>query len=285
LARSGKQLAGQPLDLSAERFTLYVPPSPPPEGYGVLVFVSPWDDGRLPLGWAAVLDQYGVIYVSASRSGNSADVLTRRVPLAVPAATNVTHQFPVDPHRVYIGGFSGGSRAALRIALGYPDVFRGALLDAGGDPIGNERIPLPSRDLFRKFQSARIVFMTGSEDALHREQANESVQSLRKWCITNVSSDVTPATRHDIMSASALALAFRKLRENLPSSDAVKSAACSAPVESEINQKLEDVANNITKGGRRRARDLLRKLDGQFGGLAAPNLTDPARDCDCGAFD
>src|SRR5262249_48800505 len=96
LARSGKQLVGQPLDITREKFTLYVPPSHPPAGYGVFVFVSPWDDGHLPPGWATVLDAQGIIYVSASHSGNKADVLTRRAPLAVLAATNVIGRYPVD---------------------------------------------------------------------------------------------------------------------------------------------------------------------------------------------
>jgi poly(3-hydroxybutyrate) depolymerase len=51
--------------------------------------------------------------------------------LALIAAQNAMAQYSVDPQQVYIGGFSGGSRVALRLALGYPDVFHGALLNAG----------------------------------------------------------------------------------------------------------------------------------------------------------
>lgn len=285
LARSGKQLTGQPLDVSAERFTLYVPPSPPAGGYGVLVFVSPSDDGRLPSGWAAALDQNGIIYVSASHSGNEADVLTRRVPLAILAATNVSRQFPVDPQRVYIGGFSGGSRAALRVALGYPDVFRGALLDAGGDPIGNERIPLPPRSLFRQFQSSRIVFLTGSEDTLHLEQATQSIQSLQRWCEANVSSSTIPGVHHEIASSSALSAALGQLHSNVRSFDPDKLAACNTAIEKDVDVRLQRVADVIAKGDRREARGWLRKLDSQYGGLAAPRLLELARECDCNLFD
>jgi pimeloyl-ACP methyl ester carboxylesterase len=64
-----------------------------------------------------------------------------------------------------VGGFSGGARVALRIALGYPDVFRGAILNAGSDPIGDSATPLPPRELFAGFQEeARLIYITGEKD-------------------------------------------------------------------------------------------------------------------------
>jgi poly(3-hydroxybutyrate) depolymerase len=106
-----------------------------------------------------------MILVSAANSGNGAGVLNRREPLALLAAENIMRSYPLDPERVYIGGFSGGSRMALRIARGYPDVFHGALLNAGSDPIGNAQIPLPPQELLRQFQeSTRVVYVTGAHD-------------------------------------------------------------------------------------------------------------------------
>lgn len=50
-------------------------------------------------------------------------------------------------------GFSGGSRVAEIAALAYPDVFRGAILNAGADPIdGQDGIDKPPADLLRAFQ-------------------------------------------------------------------------------------------------------------------------------------
>ena len=67
-------------------------------------------------------------------------------------------RYPIDPKRVYVGGLSGGSRAAEMTALAYPDVFRGALLNAGSDPIGGEAgIYLPPAELFRRFQETKLV--------------------------------------------------------------------------------------------------------------------------------
>src|SRR5580700_6469045 len=55
LAANGRTLAEQPLDLAQERFTLYVPAKAPPQGYGLLVFISPSDEAKLPPGWASIL--------------------------------------------------------------------------------------------------------------------------------------------------------------------------------------------------------------------------------------
>jgi poly(3-hydroxybutyrate) depolymerase len=62
--------------------------------------------------------------------------LERRIPLALLAAHNVMQRYPVDKERLYIGGMSGGSRVALRIALAFPDVFHALLLHSGSDRIG-----------------------------------------------------------------------------------------------------------------------------------------------------
>src|ERR1041384_4052489 len=47
----------QPIDLAQERFAVYVPPgAPPPEGYGLLVWIAPWEEPTLPLLWRPPLD-------------------------------------------------------------------------------------------------------------------------------------------------------------------------------------------------------------------------------------
>src|SRR5207302_469453 len=104
--------------------------------------------------------------------------LARREPLALLAAHNLMRRYPVDPERVYVGGFSGGARVAMRLALGYPDLFRGAILNAGSDPIGGAEIPLPPRELFMRFQSStRIVYVTGERDDPHVSDDSVSMQS------------------------------------------------------------------------------------------------------------
>jgi hypothetical protein len=114
---SGRPLNEQRIDLANERFTVYVPRTAAPQGYALLVFVPPWQSASVPRQWTSALDRHHMIFVTAAQSGNEADVLNRREPLALLAAHNIMQRYPVDPQQVYVGGFSGGARMALRLAL------------------------------------------------------------------------------------------------------------------------------------------------------------------------
>jgi pimeloyl-ACP methyl ester carboxylesterase len=270
LARSGRALTGQPVDLSTERYVVYLPSQRSASGYGLLVFVPPWPDARIPPGWAAVLDRFGLIFVSAARSGNEESALARREPLALLAAENAIRRYPVDLERVYVAGFSGGSRIALRLAVGYPDLFRGAILNAGSDPIGSAEVPLPPRELFLQFQnSARVVYVTGERDGAHAVDDLMSVRSLRHWCVFSADSIVEPRLGHEVAAASALSRALSSLTASARP-DAAKVAACRSAIDSALDAALQKVASMIEDGRNAKARQLLKDADEQFGGLAAP---------------
>jgi pimeloyl-ACP methyl ester carboxylesterase len=270
LARAGKRLSEQPINLAEENFALYVPAQSPPRGYALLVFVPPWQDARLPTGWAAVLDRYGVIFVSAGRSGNDETPLGRRDPLALMAAYNVMRRYAVDPDHVYIGGFSGGSRVALHLALGYPDVFRGALLNAGSDPIGNAELPLPPKDLFFQFQnSTRLVYVTGERDPGSLAADQRSIDSMREWCVGDMDIEVTHWKGHEAASPAALSGALQALMKPI-APDPRKLAECRAAVEAKLAGRFKQLESLIASGEHDGAQKLLHQIDARFGGLAAP---------------
>jgi hypothetical protein len=214
VAKQGKRLAEQPVDPAQERFVLHVPPQEPAGGYALLVFVPPWQQAKIPSGWAEVLDRLGVIYVSAARSGNEEVTMARRVPLALIAAANVTARYRVDPSQVFVGGFSGGSRVAERLALGYPDLFHGALLDAGADRVGDAEgeLPLPPEDLLHRFQEdSRLVFVTGENDSLNRGLAADAMRSLGEICQFAFVDQSVPWLGHAILPPSAFEAALKAL--------------------------------------------------------------------------
>jgi predicted esterase len=282
LARSLETLTPYSLDLAKEKFLVYVPSAgpPSPRGFALLVFVPPWDDARLPFGWAAQLDHHGVIFVTPTGAGNAAAVLSRRVPLAVSAEENIVRQYPVDRDRIYVGGFSGGSRVALRIALGYPDVFRGALLNAGADPLGGG-YPLPPRDLFARFQVAsHLVYVTGDLDITHVAADGNSLQSMRDWCVFNVETDDTPDGGHEVMSPEAFGRALGRLL-NQPSPDPSRVDTCRSQIEAELDKKLSRAESLVSAGRRTDAGRLLLEIDERYGGLAAPRILKLARRCEC----
>jgi len=263
----------QPLDLAQERFVVYVPRgAPPPEGYGLLVFIPPWPEAALPKDWPHVLDRHRMIFVSAARSGNDADTLDRRIPLALLGHENIRRRYAIDPARTYVGGLSGGSRVALRVALAYPDIFRGALLNAGSDPLGGDGIALPPADLFRRFQdSTRLVFVTGDRDEVNPHNDLVSRASVRDGCVFAVASVTMPHTGHAIADAAGLERALKAL--DAPSApDAAKLARCRADVERSLAVKTADAEAAIATGDRVRAAAILNAIDARFGGEAATQI-------------
>lgn len=274
LARTGKVLRDQPINLSQEKFVVYAPARAPPHGYGLMVFVPPWPQAVLPRGWASVLDRYGLIFVSAARSGNEAEMLSRRAPLALLGAANIMARYKLDPERIYIGGFSGGSRVAMRLALGWPDLFRGALLNAGADPIGDEQVPLPPSDLFRLFQEeTRLVYVSGAYDRVNLGLDAIGAASMRDWCVFDVETEVAPRVGHAAVDSTALARALAALTHPARA-DPAKLAACRSAIDKKLAAALGDVESLQASGRRDEAQKLLIKIDRRFGGLAAPRSVD-----------
>jgi pimeloyl-ACP methyl ester carboxylesterase len=294
-ARQHETLAPYPIDLSKERFLVYVPSTAPPAGgFALLVFISPRDSlaladlagageeqPSLPPGWASQLDKYGVIFVAPAGAGNTTPVLSRRVPLALSAEENIVREYPVDRERIYVGGFSGGSRVALHVALGYPDVFRGGVLNAGSDPVGDSEYPLPPRDLLLRFQASHLVYVTGAMDTSNVALDASSLTSMREWCVFDVDSYNRLDVTHEVMSSTAFGRALALLL-NRVSPDPPRLEACRSRVEAELQQKLGRAETLISTARRNEARKLLLDIDKRYGGLAAPRSVELARSCGCG---
>ena len=273
IARAARNAALRPqaIDLTQERFSVYVPAQRPSQGYALMVFIPPWQDAHLPSGWAPVLEQHGMIFVSAAKSGNEERVLDRRIPLALLGAYNVMQRYPIDPERVYIGGFSGGSRVALRTAFAYPDLFRGALLNSGSDPIGDGEELLPPDDLFAKFQNSRLVYVTGSEDDWNIQHDIVSRDSMKAWCVFGTAIE----TMHRVGHASAVPYSLDRAIAALdqrPSVDQGKLTACRARIAKELAADLQRIAELLDRDKPHDAWRSLTKADIRYGGLAAAEI-------------
>ncbi|HUJ57669.1 MAG TPA: PHB depolymerase family esterase [Kofleriaceae bacterium] len=273
LAARHEQLADQAIDLANERFDLYVPGGPmPPDGYGVLVFVAPWDTPTRPDVWRGPLDRHHLIFVSAERSGNEASVLDRRLPLALLAYENVRARFHVDPRRVFVYGLSGGSRVAERAAMAYPDVFHGAVLDAGSDRIdGRDGIYKPPAELFRLFQHTRLVYITGDQDLDNLDADTASIRSMRDACVLDVDVEYATGLAHQALDIASLDKALDAL--DAPHGvDPAALARCDAGVERDLAARLAEAEATVARGDRDRARTQLLSIEAEFGGLAAAQL-------------
>ena len=270
-ARTGKSISETSVDLAAEKFLVYVPATRPPQGYRLMVFVPPWQKAQLPQGWGPVLDRFGMIFVTAARSGNQDDIISRREPLALIAAQNVMAQYPVDPAQVFVGGMSGGARMALRLALAYPDLFHGALLNSGSDVIGTITEPLPPAPLFRQFQTGtRLLYMTGDHDAANVESEMRSKRAMQDWCISDMASIRMPFAGHDVAPPAVLTRALQALvRQDRPDPD--RMASCRAGIETEVANELVKADALIASGNRADAQKAVKDIDAKYGGLAAPH--------------
>jgi pimeloyl-ACP methyl ester carboxylesterase len=269
LAASGKEMQEQPVDLVKERFSIYVPGgAPPKEGYGLLVWVAPWEEATKPRAWRPALDRRGLIFVSAAASGNDTKVYDRRMPLALLAHENIRHRYPIDPKRTYIGGLSGGSRVSQMTALAYPDVFRGALLNAGSDPIGNDSlVRLPPAELFARFQRTRLVYVTGEKDELNLNDDLTSRVSMRNWCVFNTEVMTVPKVGHQPLDITPLMRAL-DLLDRPGSVDEGKLAACNAGLQRDLLAKVAAAEAALARGDRAEARALIYALDARYSGFA-----------------
>jgi dienelactone hydrolase len=274
LTRAAKNapLRAQAVDLIQEKFSVYVPTQRPARGYALMVFIPPWQDAHLPQGWATVLDEHGMIFVSAAKSGNEENVLDRRIPLALLGAYNAMQRYPIDPDRVYIGGFSGGSRVALRVALAYPDLFRGALLNAGSDPVGEGEAILPPDELFAMFQSSsRLVYVTGSEDNWNIQHDMASRDSMKDWCVFGTVVETMYRAGHEIAVPYSADRALTALEQRTPG-DPGKLSACRARVAKDLAAEFQRIVALLDRDKPHDAWRSLTKLDHRYGGLAAPQI-------------
>jgi hypothetical protein len=275
---AGQAVSEQSIDLAEERFSLYVPAgATPAQGYGLLVFISPFDKAAIPAGWLPVLARHRLIVVTAAKSGNEANVVDRRMPLALSGYENVRKRYPLDPARVYVGGLSGGSRVALRLALAFPDVFHGALLNAGSDPIGTFAVPLPAAALFRLFEEqSRLVYTTGSADAAVLLTDIHSRDSERDLCFSDIVTLTMRGRGHEATDPATLERAFDALdapRKTDPHRD-----ACRAARDQEVARRLAGIRKRIDAGDVRGAAEQLQEVDEHFGGLALPDSMQLARE-------
>lgn len=196
-------------ELREESFQVFVPANPPPEsGYGLLVWISP-----LPFGGFGreavrdVLEEKGVIWIGADRSGNRR-LLWYRVLLALDAVHNLAQYYPIDPTRVYAAGYSGGGRIASLLAQLYPEIFRGGFSLFGVDywrPVAIPHMPgahwpasypAPAKEVMRRVKlQSRFVLLTGELD-FNRSQTTAVYKQMVRDGFDAVDLIVIPGASH-----------------------------------------------------------------------------------------
>ena len=138
----------------------------PQKPAGVFVYINAGNDGRPPRGYESVLADRNIIFIGANNSGNKIEAAWR-VGMAAYAVQVLDEAYQLDYDRIYVGGLSGGGRAASHGMMEFQDVFSGGLPMVGANPM----IPNEERQLERKSLSLlgsqrfqEIQFENRSED-------------------------------------------------------------------------------------------------------------------------
>jgi predicted esterase len=175
----------------------YDPENPP----GLLVYISPSHSGYIPTGWGRLTTSRNLIWVAANKSSNQVQV-ARRLTYALLAVGLAGKNYEIDSNRIYLSGFSGGSRVSGLLAPSYPGVFRGAIYMGGAEIWGPEETP-PN---LVEMQNNRYAFLVGSEDGnrrdtLHvRDRYTEAGLSNTFLKIIQRMGHILPQARHMIVA-------------------------------------------------------------------------------------
>ena len=153
----------------------YSADSPP----GVIVYVSPGHSGALPRGWARVMDEHNLIWISANQSGNRV-VVPRRIIKTILGLEVIRQQYAIDDTRIYIAGFSGGGKVASKIATDLAPVFVGGIFICGVSDWG-----LDEPRYIEAVRSNRYVFLTGQRDQA-LESTKRVYRSYQKARVPNI---------------------------------------------------------------------------------------------------
>ncbi len=176
---------------------VYVPESyDPASPAGLVVWVSPTSEGRLPAKWQAAFDAKNLIWIGADDSGNR--VLTKkRMMMATLAPYAIQGLYQVDTERVYVAGFSGGGKVASFAAVNFSRLFSGAIYICGVESLSNfDSAVLDSA------KSGRYVFVTGRNDfnrtltrRVHKEYVRAGLENSDLVIIPNMGHELPNRNR------------------------------------------------------------------------------------------
>lgn len=146
---------------------------------GLLVWIHAIDDHEPPLQVIApACDDLGLTIVSIADAGNSREVVDR-LQLVLDVVATISARVPIDEHRIYASGVSGGGRCSSIVWGCFPDVFTGAVSIVGLDsyqetPTGTgqawrQSYDRPSGVLLGMLRTHRMAGISGSNDGNYAE--------------------------------------------------------------------------------------------------------------------
>jgi hypothetical protein len=205
-----KEMPGE-YDIAKETFEVLVPKDyKTTEPHGLFIWISASAAPNIPQDWEPVLAEKRLILIGARNSGNPRDIFDR-MRMAVDANFNLRKLFNVDGRRVYVSGFSGGSRVASMLGVSFAEMFSGTMCFMGVNFYTNTPAPggkaysmgyIPDDQvlpLAKKF--CRYVLVTGSNDMNHAETLSVFEGGFRKEGFSKVKLLDIPEQKHALPAA------------------------------------------------------------------------------------
>ncbi len=188
---------------------------------GVLVWISPGPDGRIPGVFAPICDELGLIAIGVDDNGNKREI-TDRLQNHLDSIETLARRCAIDRDRVYVTGMSGGGRCSSILQLAFPDLFAGSIPILGLDSYHNaltgkggeywpRRMARPSGRYLKMLHERRIAGITGAADF------NRAEMSVRKDLLAqdgiDMRLDIIEGMAHAMPSAEQFADALRWVDE------------------------------------------------------------------------
>lgn len=168
---------------------------------GLVVWVSPTDEGSPPGVLHGVADDLGLVLAGPDGCGNDRPV-GDRLQLCVSTIADVMWRHHIDPRRVYVAGLSGGGKIATILQAGCPEMFGGCIPIVGtgwrrDEPIGGGQawpriVGQAAKGAAELLRSRRIAPVTGPGDFNYRsvlaftEQMKEDGLAVRVFDVAGL---------------------------------------------------------------------------------------------------
>lgn len=195
---------------TAQHYARFIPPSyDARQAYPLIVFIS---SSKSPAGWKEwepICRREGLLFASPHEAGNECP-LRRRVRIVLDVLDDVCRHDHVDPDRIYLGGISGGARAACTIAFALPEYFGGLVPVCAGGEVR------PQRWLWhRAAERLSTAFITGEND-FNRAEVERYWTPILQSADIRTRTWVAPKMGHAMPGPDTLGEAFAWLEADLP---------------------------------------------------------------------
>lgn len=118
-------------DVKKETFEALLPATYRKEkAHGLFIWIHSGDSPAIPKDWEALLEKHDLVFIGANQSGNRRNLFDR-LRLAIDANHNARQHLNIDGRRVYVSGFSGGSRVASMLGVAWGEMFSGTICCMG----------------------------------------------------------------------------------------------------------------------------------------------------------